>query len=88
MLGLLVLVAAVKGITFDKEVHSDDAKALCLNGAQSFVYVEAKAKTAPEGIITYFMATPSSTFCGGSSLSTSLDKCVTVSDEITSYWTA
>lgn len=88
VLGLIVLVVMVKGITFNKEVHSDDAKALCLNGAQSFVYVEAKAKTAPEGIITYFMATPSSTFCGGSSLSSSLDKCVTVSDEITSYWTA
>lgn len=87
VLVLLVLVAAVQTIMFDKEVHSDDAKALCLNGAQSFVYVEAKAKASPEGIIAYFMATPTSIFCGGSSLSNSLDKCVTISDEITSYWT-
>lgn len=39
MLLVLLLVAIAKGITFNKEVHSDDVKALCLNGAQSFVYV-------------------------------------------------
>jgi hypothetical protein len=32
------------------------------------------------------MPTPTPLFCGGNSLSTSLDNCVIISDEVSSYW--
>lgn len=76
---LLALAITIQGVIFNKEVNSADPRAVCLNGAQSFIYA-ANPTTSADGIIVYFMPTPSPVFCGGNSLSSSLDNCLFVSD--------
>jgi hypothetical protein len=76
---LLSLITVLQAVIFNKEVNSADPKALCLNGAQSFIY-DANLTASADGILVYFMPTPTPLFCGGSSLSSSLDNCITISD--------
>lgn len=76
---LLTLIAMLQAVIFQKEVNSADPKALCLNGVQSFIYASNLTSSA-EGIIVYFMPTPTPIFCGSNSLSSSLDYCITVSE--------
>jgi hypothetical protein len=76
---LLALTITLQAVILNKEINSADPKAVCLNGAQSFIYVSNLTSNA-DGIIVYFMPTPSPIFCGATSLSASLDNCLLVSD--------
>lgn len=86
VISLLIVIAT--NTVFKKEVNSADSKAQCLNGAQSFIYSQSQQIKSPSGIIIYFMPTPTPVFCGGASLSASLDRCVIAYDEVSTYWTS
>lgn len=88
IIAILLLIVFVQNISFKKEFNSADPKALCLNGAQSFLYTQSQSINAPTGLIIYFMPTPTPIFCGGNSLANSLDRCVTAYDEVNSYWSS
>lgn len=80
ILALLILLITTNSAIFNKEINNVDPNALCLNGAQSFVYTQSKTITSPDGILVYFMPTPTPIFCGGNTLSNSLDNCAIASD--------
>lgn len=65
---LFLTITLAQAVIFNKEVNSADAEALCLNGAQSFIYTNNFSASADK-IIVYFMQDSQTTFCGGQSLS-------------------
>ncbi len=76
---LITLTITLQAVILNKEINSADPKAVCLNGAQSFIYASNLTSNV-EGIIVYFMPTPTPIFCGSTSLSASLDNCLIIND--------
>lgn len=85
LLFLAVLILS-SSLTYRKIVNSKDPEAVCLDGQQAFIYTPDKLEEG-KNLLVYFMGIPSFSFCGGSSLSRTLENCLLVRQEITSFWT-
>jgi len=79
------IICIIKSIVFKKEINTQDSSALCIDGSPSFFYLINNSASS-NGLIIYFMNTPNSTFCGSDSLSSSLEKCLTIQSQISTYW--
>ena len=76
ILTIFGLIVSTQSVTYLKVVNSLDSEAVCLDGQQSFIYLTGDFLESSDGLLVYFMDIPSSLYCGGSSLSSSLDNCI------------
>jgi hypothetical protein len=83
---ILLLASTLNAVKFAREVNRLDSEALCLDGQQSFLYTSDLANSTIDGLLVYFMPSPTPIFCGNSSLSTSLDNCIAMQSEIQMLW--
>jgi len=83
---LLLIFCIVKSVKFVKQVNAADSSATCLDGSQSFLYLPQNLDKSATNLIIYFASTPTPIFCGDTSFSSSLENCITVQSEISSYW--
>lgn len=82
----LTLTIVTTADIYIKTTNRLDSDALCLDGQQAFVYLKQGQSTFSSGLLMYFMGLDSFSYCGSSTLLSSLENCLVTQAQISSFW--